>query len=240
MRNWWTGAAALALAACSGGNPQGEDDLAALDRELAANTSAPARDPVLTASLRDQIMVDPALAQSSNANAVRPPSRPDTGAVPPADIARLPDTTPTAAAPAPSGDCPQCRARGAALTLDALAGAQPDPRLAGCAGRVRYSFDWANRLPAAVPLYPDARVTEAAGTDAGCSLRVVSFRSGASVEKLAGFYWSRGRAGGYAPEHRAEGVLHVVGGARGGAAYVAYLQPRADGGTDVDLVASGG
>jgi hypothetical protein len=32
----------------------------------------------------------------------------------------------------------------------------------------------------------------------------------------------------------------VVGGTRGGAAYLAYLRARADGGTDVDVIANGG
>jgi hypothetical protein len=232
-------ACALLAAGCGRGE-QAPDDLAALDRELAANTSQPARDPALTASLRDQIMVDPQLTQSSNANAIRPPSRPDTGATPPVDVAALPDTPAPAGlerAPAPSGDCPECDAKATQLTLGALA----EARTGDCGARVRYSAAWANRLPAAVPLYPDARVVEAAGTDEGaCALRVVSFRSGAPVDRLADFYWTRARGAGFTAEHKAKGALHLVGGTRGTDAYLAYLTARPDGGTDVDLVARGG
>ena len=68
----------LALAAC-GRTPEPQDNLTALD---AALVDANASDPALTAALHDQIMVDPALAQSSNADAVRPPPRPDPKSVP--------------------------------------------------------------------------------------------------------------------------------------------------------------
>ncbi|HEX8383438.1 MAG TPA: hypothetical protein VF592_08690 [Sphingomonas sp.] len=238
----------VALAGCGGGAPA-PDELAQLDRELAeANGASPARDPAVAAALGDQIMVDPRLTQQSNANAIRPPNRPDGGAVAPVDIAARPDSTPPqglASAPATKADCPECRARGGALTLGALAERQPDRRTADCAGRLRYSAGWANRLPAAAPLYPDARVIEAAGVDEeGCSLRVVSFRSSAPLQRLADWYATSGRRAGYGAEHRVDGAVHVVGGTRGGtrdgAAYLAYLRARADGSTDVDLIANGG
>jgi hypothetical protein len=236
--------ALIATVACSRAS-DAPDDLAQLDRELAAaNTADPARDPALTAALQDQIMVDPRLTQQSNANAIRPPNRPDTGAVAPIDIAAKPDgPAPPGLTPAPAakGDCPECRARTGALTLGALAERQPDRRTADCAARVAYSATWANRLPAAAPLYPDARVVEAAGVDdATCTLRVVTFRSSAPLARLAAWYYTRGRQAGYAAEHRADGALHVVGGTKGAAAYLAYLRERPGGGTDVDLIANGG
>ncbi|PAX07204.1 hypothetical protein [Sphingomonas lenta] len=231
----------LALAACNQGTDN-SDELARLDNELAGvNAADPARDPAVAAALQDQIMVDPRLTQGSNANAIRPPNRPDGGATAPVDIAARSD------APAPAGlasapdaktDCPECRRRDDALTLGALAEGNG---MAACANRIRYSAGWANRLPAAAALYPNARVVEAAGTDeAGCSLRVVTFRSSAPLKQLADWYYTRGRKAGYSAEHRAEDGTHVVGGVRGQAAYLAYLRPRGDGGTDVDLVANGG
>lgn len=233
--------AGLVLAGC--GRQTQADPLAQLDRELAdANDGAPARDPALNAALRDQIMVDPALAQQSNADAVRPPSRPDPLEVPPADVAAAaggPSPPADRPAPAPRPDPARVRAAAGALTLGALAERQPDRRTAGCAARVRYSAAWANRLPPAAPLFPDARVVEAAGTDeAGCSLRVVSYASGASVGRLVDFYHARATAAGYSAEHLADGGTHVVGGTRGDSAYAAYLRPRAGGGTDVDLLAN--
>lgn len=233
----------LLLSACGRGEKPA-DELARLDNELAAAGIAdPALDPALAAALQDQIMVDPQLLQQSNANAIRPPDRPDTGTVAPVDIAARPETAPPSgltAAPEPKGDCPECRARSGALTLGAVAERGRDRRVAGCAGRIGYSAAWANRLPVAVPLYPDARVVEAAGVDEpGCALRLVTFRSSAPLGRLADWYYTKGRSAGYAAEHRAESGTHTVGGTRGGAAFLAYLRPLDGGGTEVDLIANG-
>ncbi|WP_375402683.1 hypothetical protein [uncultured Sphingomonas sp.] len=219
------------------------DELARLDREL-AEAGDLARDPVAAAALGDQIMVDPQLTQQSNADAIRPPNRPDGGAVAPVDIAARPESAPPPGltpAPATKADCPECRARDGALTLGALAERQRDARTRNCAPRIAYSAAWANRLPAAAALYPDARVIEAAGVDEpGCRLRVVTFRSSAPLQRVADWYGTTGRRAGYAAEHRVDGAVHVVGGTRGDAAYLAYLRARSDGGTDVDVIAGGG
>lgn len=232
--------AALALSAC--GEPAStERDLESLDREL-AQAPANARDPALTASLADQILVDPALTQGSNADAIRPPNRPDPGATPPVDIAAIPDRVDTATlrrAPAPSGDCPECRAATGALTLGALAGSRP--QTANCAAEVQYSAAWATRLPADLPLYPDARVIEAAGANRnGCSLRVVTFATAAPIAKVIDWYYTRAAAAGYSAGHRTEGAQHVLAGTRGRAAYIVYASPRSGGGTEIDLVVNAG
>ena len=49
----------------------------------------------------------------------------------------------------------------------ALASRQSDPRTTGCVGAMRYSTMWATRLPADLPLYPDAQVAESAGNADG-------------------------------------------------------------------------
>lgn len=59
----------LMLAACGQSD---EDKLAALDNSIAANNA----DPAVTGALEQQIAVDPALTQSSNDLAARPPERP--------------------------------------------------------------------------------------------------------------------------------------------------------------------
>lgn len=232
--------ASLALAAC-GETPSTERDLESLDRELAA-PATPARDPAIGTALADQIIVDPALTQGSNANAIRPPARPDSGATPPVDIAAIPDRVDAATlrrAPAPSGDCPECRAATGALTLGALAGTRP--QTARCAPDVGYSATWSNRLPADLPLYPDARVVEAAGSDRdGCALRVVNFATPAALGKVIDWYYTRAAAAGYSAGHRTEGAQHVLAGVRGAAAYIVYVSPRAGGGTEVDLVVNTG
>ena len=233
-------AAALILANC-GGSPDPDADLARLDNELAANAADPARDPQVAQSLGDQITVDPRLVQQSNANAIRPPNRPDTGAVAPVDIAapeKAPEPAGLASAPDAKGDCPECRARPKALTLEQAAERGPGP--ASCLQRASYSAAWANQLPAAAPLFPDARVVEAAGVDApGCAYRIVSYRSSAPWKRVADWYYTKGRAAGYSAGHRADGQVHVIGGTKGDAAFLVYLRPQGAG-TDVDVVANGG
>lgn len=224
----------FALAACAKAEDKPQD-LDRLDRELTEAERGNGTDPAVAAALHDQIMVDPTLAQQSNANAVKPPPRPDPGSVPVAP----PLTDPVAAtgirrAPAAVGGCAECKEP--ALTLGALAARRhPD-----CAN-VAYSFGWANRLPSDLPLYPGAQVTEAAGNDtSGCRLRVVSFASGAAPAKLIDWYFTRTAAAGYAAEQRSDGATRLLGGTRGKAAYMIYATARPGGGADVDLVTNDG
>lgn len=240
--------AAALLGACA---REGADvpDAAPTQAAVLGNVASPAEDPALTAALRDQIMVDPALVQQANADAVRPPSRPESGAVPPDGIATAAMTGAAGArvpsealrtAPAASGTCRQCAIARQSLTLGALAEKQGG-RSGQCAANVSYAAGWANRLPAGVPLYPDARVVEAAGADgAGCALRVVSFASAATMQRLLDYYYTKATAAGFTAEHGAEGAEHVLGGNRNGAAFLVVLRARAGGGTDVDLLADGG
>ena len=230
----------LILAGCGAGS-EAPDDLQLLDRELAAAAGAdPARDPLVAAALHDPIMVDPALAHQSNADAVRPPNRPDTGAVAPIDIAARPDLgVPPGLerASAPVANCPECRARAGVLTLGALAERSADARVRACAPQIGYSYAWAANLPPAAAMFPDARVVEAAGADgAGCSLRVVSYRSSAPLARVADWHHTRAKRVGVATTHRAEGGTHAIG----GAGLVAFLRARPGGGTDVDVVVGGG
>ncbi|MEG3176256.1 hypothetical protein U1872_08455 [Sphingomonas sp. RB3P16] len=247
----------LALVAC--GKRADDRNLDTLDNELvdAGAGSSNASDPAMTAALHDQIMVDPALAQHSNADTVRPPAEPYSGGVPPVTIAQTPGSTASAdgsagtatsqtikAAPAPaSKDCPSCKTARESLTLGALAKRQSDRRTSNCAGALRYSADWATRLPADVPLYPGARVVEAAGANsADCRLRAVSFATGAPLKTVIDWYYTRVTNGGFSAERQSDGAEHTLGGtrARDNGAYVLFLTARRDGGTDVDLVANNG
>ena len=231
----------LLLANCGGGASDDDAQLNALDNELAAmNDGSPARDPQLREALAGQIMVDPGLTQSANANVVRPPNRPVTDQLPamppPADPV---DARTLKAAPAPTRDCPECRASTKAYTLAALAGQQA--RNAGCLSGLRSAAGWAGRLPGAFAPYPGSRLAEAAGNDApGCGLRIVSFRAGGGVGKVVDYYYTRAVQAGYTAEHKMDGTQHVLGGTRGEAAYILYATPRAEGGSDVDLVVKGG
>lgn len=243
----------LALLGC-GAPDKDSRNLDSLDNELIEAGNANTHDPAMMSALQDQIMVDPSLAHKANDDAVRPPAQPLSGAVPPENIAAAPAGTAAVtgqatsqavkSTPAPRGaSCPQCDAAKASLTLGALASRQRDRRTASCAGALRYSAGWADRLPADLPLYPDARLSEAAGSDANaCALRAVSFSTGASLQQVMDWYYTRATNAGFSAEQQSDGSQHVLGGTRDrdGGAFALFLTSRRDGGTDVDLIANNG
>lgn len=230
----------LALAGCGGADTTNN---MLSDAELGN-----AADPALTGALQDQIMVDPQLGRQANGDAVRPPSQPYSGGVASDAVAANGEKIDTAGllkAPAPvSGKaCPECAAARESVTLAGLAGRQKNARTKGCAGSLQYSASWAQRLPADLPLYPQARVIEAAGAQGGkCALRVVSFSAAQPMQAMLDWYYTKAVRAGYSAEHQVDGAEHILGGtrARDDGAYVLFLTPRKDGGTDVDLVANNG
>jgi hypothetical protein len=229
----------LALAGCSGAD-KASNTLS--DAELGN-----AADPALTGALQDQIMVDPQLGGQANGDAVRPPSQPYSGGVPDDAVAANGTKVDTAGllktpAPVSGKDCPQCAAARESVTLAGIAARQKNARTRGCAGSLKYSASWAQRLPADLPLYPQARVIEAAGAPGNCALRVVSFSAAQPMQTLLDWYYTRAVRAGYSAEHQVDGTEHILGGtrARDDGAYVLFLSPRKDGGTDVDLVANNG
>jgi hypothetical protein len=231
----------LALAGCGGGDA-GNNLMS--DAELGN-----AADPALTSALQDQIMVDPQLGAQANSDAVRPATQPYSGGVPSDAVAANGEKIETAGllkAPAPvaaSKDSPERAAARDSVTLGGLAARQKDGRTRGCAGALRYSASWAQRLPADLPLYPQARVSEAAGAqNAKCALRVVSFSAAQPMQAMLDWYYTKAVRAGYSAEHQVEGAQHILGGTRSrdDAAYVLFLTARKDGGTDIDLVANNG
>lgn len=234
-------AIALAASACS----RGGDDLAALDNELVGTNAV---DPAMMSALQDQIMVDPNLAQQANGDAVRPPNRPYTGAVPPETVAANTDPLDIgplmrAPAPTPVEKCDQCRVARESVTLGGLAERQRDGRTQACAGNLNYSAGWAGRLPADLPLHPQARVVEAAGADGGqCRLRAISYSAPQPMQHMLDWYYTRATRAGYAAEHQSDGAQHILGGTRGRdeAAFVVFMTARQDGGTDVDVIVNNG
>ncbi len=92
------------------------------------------------------------------------------------------------------------------------------------------------RLPPALALYPDARVAEAAGTDAkACALRVVSFASNAPVGRLIDWYYSNARPAGFSSTHKANDRLDMLTGTRGPVSYALLVRRQGDG-SGVDLL----
>lgn len=227
----------LALAACSS-----SDD--------ANNDSADANgvDPALASALHDQIMVDPALGQQANGDSVRPPGQPYSAGVPADGVAANGDAASDGplmhvpAATAADKNCTACAAARESTTLGGLA-ARQGGTTGSCAANIQYGAGWAQRLPGDLPLYPQARVTEAAGTDGGsCQLRVVSFSSPQPMATMLDWYYTKAVRAGYTSEHQVDGDEHILGGTRDrdAGAYVVYMTARPDGGTDIDLVANNG
>ena len=229
----------LALAGC-GGADMANNTLS--DAELGN-----AADPALTGALQDQIMVDPQLGGQANGDAIRPPSQPYSGGVPDDAVAANGSKVDTAGllktpAPVSGKECPQCAAARESVTLAGIAARQTNARTKACAGSLKYSASWAQRLPADLPLYPQARVTEAAGAPGNCALRVVSFSAAQPMQTMIDWYYTRAIRGGYTAEHQIDGQEHILGGTRDkdDSAYVLFMTARSDGGTDVDLVANNG
>lgn len=228
----------LALAACGKGDK--DASLAALDAQLTNN----AADPAQKGALADPILVDPQLVGQSNRNAVRPADRPANGAVPvlPGDAAAA-----QAAAVKQAGGkllSAPAASEGAALdstvTLGAVARGSGN---AGCAKKLVYGMDWAQRLPDPFTLYPGAQLTEAAGADAdGCTLRAASFVTPAPRQGVLDYYYTLARRAGYNGEHKLLGGDHVLGGTRGadGSAYFILLTDAPGGKTSVDIIADNG
>lgn len=231
------GAALLVLAGCGGASR--DKSLDSLNAEM-LDTGGNA---AVSAALNDQIMVDPSLASQSNADAIRPPHQPYSAPVPPDDVAKRPpppdEKLLRAPAPVAAQGCAQCQAAADSTTLGALAGRQDG----GCGASLTYSARWASRLPNGLPLYPGASVSEAAGSEkAPCALRAVSFSTTQPIQYMLDWYYTQLTRGGYSAEHQSDGTQHILGGTRtkDDAAYVLYMTPRADGGTDIDLVANRG
>ncbi len=223
-----------ALAACS--DAPTKKDVEKLDAELAGKGAQ--ADPALTAALEDQIMVDPSLANQSNADAIRPADEPLQAPIPPEPngdgMGGRVTGTGTAAASAAKGT----------VTLAQLAQQQAsvDKRnFNGCGIDVDYSMTWSTRLPGDLPLYPRARVVEAAGSDTGnCNLRAVSYTAAAAPRALVDYYVANARKAGYSAQHTTEAGAHVVAGTRGNEAYYVILANAGNGGTAADFVANNG
>ncbi|WIW88402.1 hypothetical protein K3M67_15840 [Sphingobium sp. V4] len=234
---------ALALAACGKGDK--DANLAALDAQLTNN----AADPALKGALADPIVVDPQLVGRSNRNAVRPADRPANGAVPmlPGDAGKAQALAVKQAggkllsAPAAS----QGEAMASTVTLGAVAREQAARRggNAGCAKKLSYGMEWAQRLPEPFTLYPGGQLTEAAGAQVdGCTLRAASFVTPVPRQGVMDYYYTLARRAGYDGEHKIMGGDHVLGGTRAadGSAYFILFTDAPGGKTGVDIIADNG
>lgn len=233
----------LALSAC-GKKEEGDRDLSSLDESLTN-----AEDPALRGALEGQIIVDPELADRSNSHAVRPGDRPVNGALPASIMATAYDApiggklfrAPKAVEAEP---CPECDAQGP-VTLGGLAREQAarQGQAGGCVENLKYGMGWANRLPAEFPLYPKAKLMEAAGAEsANCNIRVASFVTSQPIQNVIDYYYTRALRAGFDADHRLMSGEHVLGGTRksdDGAYFITFAAHKG-GGTAVDIVANNG
>ena len=215
-------AAALALAGCG-----------TADDENAQNAAGNDTDPALTSALEDQILVDPALTQQSNANAVRSTEAPAQAPYPsPGGGNAAAAAQPKAGQPAAAGD------QHARLANAARGG--------GGNSCVNAPFDynpaWANRLSPAFPVYPGAKITEAAGNNQGdCRVRVVSFTTADPWQRVLDWYHTKAVRGGYSSEQQirdGDRVLAGVNESDGGAFYL-IVTPKQQG-AEVALISNNG
>jgi len=238
------GLLAMALASCGGGADK-DAPLATLDAPLTRN----AADPALREALETPLASDPDLTGEANRDAVRPSDRPLNGALP----LLLPPAQAKEAAlrlaggrlvPAPAATQSITSTGTMPATLAGLARQRLASGGERCDdGTESHDMGWSGRLPAALPIYPGAHVTEAAGADeAGrCAFRAVSFTTGVAVGEVVDFYATMAKRGGYSVEHAEHNGADVLDGAKGkdGGAYFLRVEEAPGGGSAVDLVVTG-
>lgn len=223
--------AVIALGGCQQRSPNSE--LANLDNQITANET----DPALTSALEDQILVDPALTQQSNKNAVRPAESPTQAQYPlPSDAAQSGGRVAAGSRAGGAGQTSGRAETASAAEISAAGGADCGPGL-------NYAPVWASRLPAAFAVYPGARLTDAAGNDRGdCRSRIVTFRTNAPPQRVLDHYRSRAAQAGYSAEHQMRQGDHILAGTAGQSdnAFYLILTPLSGGGSDVALITNGG
>jgi hypothetical protein len=185
------------------------------DPAASKNKAANDTDPALTSAIEDQILVDPALTQQSNKNAVQPPETPPQAQYP----ADAPRTGPAE------------RARQSLWDGGARCGDGP----------FNYHADWARRLPPEFALPPGAKLTEAAGNnERGCSMRVVTFTLAQPAERVLDFYRARALNAGYSAEQqRRDGDQVLAGSNASNGHYYLIVTPKPNG-SEVALIANQG
>jgi hypothetical protein len=216
--------------------------------DAAAPDGPPPRDPAVAAALAEPLLSDPDLAGSSRSGTALTGGGPATGGVPlitfdsaAADAARsdareliggpidLPPQPLTGAEQSPLARAPTAAAVAAAL-----------PFSQACAQSLDYSFAWAARLPAPLPIYPRAHAQEAGGTDqAGCRLRVVNFHAAVRPDEVIAFYLASAAKAGLSADYRREGTDLVLRGSKAGLNYALFVRPLDDGRSEVDLIVNG-
>jgi hypothetical protein len=235
----------LTLAGCSRGDAE-KAKLAEQDDNLTS-------DPKAKAALNDPIMIDPEMVGSANKTAATPASTAIDGSVPATGTAR--DTAAENDATAAAGNKMMRAPEATVVDMSNCKDCGTDPVTLGeratqmgagsgkCDAKLSYSTGWANRMPAALPVYPRAALKEAAGVSGQkCNIRVVNFETRAGKQAVLDFYYTMARRNGYSADHEIRNGEHFLGGTRGNddSAFVVILRETSTGAVDVDLVANNG
>ncbi|USI72392.1 hypothetical protein [Sphingomonas morindae] len=113
-----------------------------------------------------------------------------------------------------------------------------------CLGRTAnalgYDAAWAGKLPPEWPLPPGAAISEAAGHDGACALRLVSFTVPGDRAALLAWYKARAAAAGYSAGRDDRAGDWVLAGDRGGRAFAVILAPEQGGRAPADFVWTAG
>lgn len=204
-------------------------------------------DPASEQALNEDLMTDPDLAGSNEANAALSGS--SDGSLP--TINRSPEAIASARSRAvqmvggadalKTAPSPRAMSEGDTATraMTQAARAAVSPGGLNCADRVEYTTSWAAKLPPAFPVYPRGSTIEAAGSDEGsCALRVVTFRTPVPLDDVLAFYHTRALDNGFGAEHVTLAGDNILSGTKGDDAYVIYGRRLPSGLTEIDLVTS--
>lgn len=209
-----------------------------------SNKTAPdtMQSDVPAGALGDEIVVDPgatqAEARAGNPVALTPQQRSPEAIAAARDAAMLQAGGTLKSAPQPQSGGASALVGSAASSAQVSQAAKAAST--DCAKKAQVSADWTGKLPKDLPVYPRGAVQEAAGTDAdGCHLRVVNFVTPVTPRDVMDFYFTKTTGAGYGAEYRMDGSDHVLGGRKGGQAYLVYARKQANGLTEVDLISSG-
>lgn len=105
-----------------------------------------------------------------------------------------------------------------------------------CLSGLVYANDWAAKLPADLPMHPQARLQEAAGHDGVCKARVASFAVTGDRAAVLDWYRTKAQAGGYETEREDKNGDWVLAGTRKDVIFVITIGTPARGATPVDYV----
>jgi hypothetical protein len=109
-----------------------------------------------------------------------------------------------------------------------------------CLGRygstLAYANDWADKLPPGFPLPPQARLTEAAGHDGGCSIRAASFTLPGARTAALDWYAAKAQAAGYSADRDDQGGDLRLAGSKDDAAFYVIAGAPVAGATPIDFI----